>query len=208
MAKSKGDSHSAFVADASRPVGDAREGIARMRTLFAATIAATVLFNGAAMAQDSADALKTFGLIGIWSPDCTRNPEDALPGKPLSNYPVRWIYSIDNAEPKLTRMIHGLSTIETRTYDIKSAKVIGPTKLKYSQVPATVQLSPASGAQSAQPAKESPSDVIVELSDDKLRVFSQIAADGAVDVEHGFSIIGHGWDSVRLKNPWFDRCSN
>jgi hypothetical protein len=191
-----------------RPVNEASEGIARMRTLFAATIAATALFDSAAMAQDAADALKTFGLIGIWSPDCTRNPKDILPSKPLSSYPVRWIYSIDNAEPKLTRMIHGLSAIDTRTYDIKAAKVIGPTKLKYSLVPATVQLTPPSGAQPAQQAKEAPSDVIVELSEDRLRVFSQIAAGGTVEVEHGSSIVEHGWDSVRLKNPWFDRCSN
>jgi hypothetical protein len=187
---------------------NAGEGIARMRTLLAATIAATALLNDTARAQDAADALKTFGLIGIWSPDCTRNPKDALPSKPLSSYPVRWIYSIDNAEPKLTRMIHGLSAIDTQTYDIKAAKIIGPTKLKYSQVPTTIQFTTPSGPQTARPAEEMPSDVVVEMSADKMRVVSQVAANGTVAVENGTSTVGHGWDAVKLRNPGFERCSN
>ncbi len=179
-----------------------------MGKLLAVTIAATALLNGAARAQDAADALKTFGLIGTWSPDCARNPQDALPRKPLSSYPVRWIFSIDNAKPELTRTIHGLSAIETQTYDIKAAKIIGPTKLKYSQMPTTIQFTTPSGAQPARQAKETPSDVVVEMSANKMRVVSQVAGNGTVAVENGTSTIGHGWDALRLRNPWFERCSN
>lgn len=180
-----------------------------MRRLFAVTIAATALLNGAARAQDAADALKTFGLIGTWSPDCARNPQDALPGnKPQSSYPVRWIYSIDNGQAKLTRMIHGLSAFATQTYDIKAATIVGATKLKYSQAPATIQFTTPSGAQPAQQAKETPSEVVVEMSADKMRVVSQVASNGTVAVENGTSTVGHGWDALRLRNPWFQRCSN
>src|SRR5208282_431089 len=98
-----------------------------MRLLFGITITAALLFDGVAMAQSSGETLKTFGLIGAWSPDCTQNPKDPLPKKPLSQYPVRWIYSAaDSSAPKLTRMIHGLGALVTDDYEIKAAEMIAP----------------------------------------------------------------------------------
>jgi hypothetical protein len=180
-----------------------------MRLLFGITVTAALLFDGAAMAQSAGETLKTFGLIGAWSPDCTQNPKDALPKKPLPQYPVRWIYSQgDFSVPKLTRMIHGLGALVTEDYEIKTAEMLTPNKIQYFQVPTTVQF--AAGAQGPQPAKEKPSNVIVEKSGDRIRVLSQIGSDGTVKVEDGVSIVHSGgrWNLVRTPNPWLERCPN
>jgi hypothetical protein len=182
-----------------------------MRLLVGMTIAAALSFDGVAVAQSSGEALKTFGLIGTWSPDCSQNPKDALPKKPPSQYPVRWIYAESDASvPKLTRMIRGLGALSTEEYEIKAPEMIAANKLKYSQVPTTVQLTTQAGAQPPRPAKEKPSSVLVEKSGDKIRVVGQIASDGTVKVENGVSIVrspGH-WDPLRIPNPWFHRCAD
>jgi hypothetical protein len=122
-----------------------------MRLLFGMTIAAALLFDGVAMAQSAGEMLKTFGLIGAWSPDCSQNPREAPPKEPLPQYPVRWIYSEgDSSVPKLTRMIHGLGALVTETYEIKAAEMIAPNKIQYFQVPTTVQFGAQAGAQEAQ----------------------------------------------------------
>lgn len=178
-----------------------------MRLLFGITITAALLFDGVAMAQSAGEMLKTFGLIGAWSPDCSQNPKDALPKKPLPQYPVRWIYSEgDSSVPKLTRMIHGLGALVTETYEIKAAEMFAPSKIQYFQVPTTVQFAAQAGA----PAKEKPSNVIVEKSGDRIRLLRQIGADGTIKVEDGVSIVHSGgrWNSVRIPNPWFERCPN
>jgi hypothetical protein len=182
-----------------------------MRLLFGMTITAALLFDGVAMAQSAGEMLKTFGLIGAWSPDCSQNPKDALPKKPLPQYPVRWIYSEgDSSVPKLTRMIHGLGALVTEDYEIKTAEMISPNKIRYFQVPTTVQFAAQAGAQAARPAKEKPSTVIVEKSGYRIRLLRQIAADGTVKVEDGVSIVHSAGrrNSVRIPNPWFARCSN
>src|SRR4029077_15062661 len=182
-----------------------------MRLLFGMTIAAALLFDGVAMAQSAGEILKTFGLIGAWSPDCSQNPMGAPPKKPLLQYPVRWTYSEgDSSVPKLTRMIHGLGALVTETYEIKTEEMIAPNKIQYFQVPTTVQFGAQAGAQAAQPAKEKPSNVIVEKSGDRIRLLRQIGADGTVKVEDGVSIVHSAgrWNSVRIPNPWFERCSN
>jgi len=182
-----------------------------MRLLFGMTITAALLFDGVAMAQSAGERLKTFGLIGAWSPDCSQNPKDALPKKPLPQYPVRWIYSEgESSVPKLTRMIHGLGALVTETYEIKTAERIAPNKIRYFQVPTTVQFAAQAGAQAAQPAKEKPSNVVVEKSGDRIRLLRQIGSDGTVKVEDGVSIVHSAgrWNSVRIPNPWFERCPN
>jgi len=182
-----------------------------MRLLFGMTIASALLFDGVAMAQGTGEMLKTFGLIGVWSPDCSQNPKDALPKKPPSQYPVRWIYSNqDSSVVKLTRMIHGLGALVTDTYEIKAAEAIGGNKIKYSQVPTTVQFTTQAGAQAPQPAKEKPSEVIVEKSGDRIRMVGQVRSDGTVVVKNGVAIVHRpgDWDEVKVSSPWFERCTD
>ncbi len=179
-----------------------------MRTpLFAMAVAVLFLHGGSAFAGSVGDALKSFGLLGTWSPDCAQNPKDPLPNSPQPRVPLRFIYTTAYfAAPKLTRILHAPGALVVFEYEITSADIITASKLKYSQAPTTVQFTTQFGVQPTQQSNELASNVVVEKVGEKMRIDEQINSEGTIVVREGIQLVGAKGAPVSIPEPWFERC--
>lgn len=181
---------------------------ANVRALTLAAIVAGVCFGHSAIAESASDALKGFGLVGSWSPNCAENPEDPSARVVAGKVPVRWIYATGyGSNPTLVMMTRLGNVLQTVRQEIVSAEQITSDKIKYRTVPISVKL----GEQEKKVSSATFVTTVIEKVSDKITVFSQVNDDGAIYVENGISIVrmpdhGEMKEVNRIPFGTFEKC--
>jgi hypothetical protein len=181
-----------------------------MRNYAALGFVVSVFFADYALAADAGDALKAFGLIGAWSPNCVMNPRNLFPTNTPDQMPVRWVYSASTLSSPtyvIVRLDRG-NNLMIFTANILAAEQVTDSKIKYKQVAVSQKLGDRPPQAFSNPL---PAQVIVEKLNNKIRIVSHVADDGTVFVENGFSIIrlprnGAMQEVNRVQNGWVEKC--
>ncbi len=178
-----------------------------MRTLVAATI--TAMLFGQASAESTGDALKTFGLIGTWSPDCAKDPKDPLPDSMLTTYPTRYTYSMSLfSVPRVTRVqrVPG-NVVITFASEIRSAERVTESKIKYIAIPIRLE---QSDAPPQFLKNQSSTEFILEKSGSIICIMDARTSDGKILIENGESIVPNrsGGPPIRVPRQLFEKCLN
>jgi|SRR5581483_9121475 len=99
-----------------------------MRPVTAGLVFTILLVSGAARGESASDALKSFGLIGTWSPDCAKDPTKE-PG-------MRVTYRVPLVGPPTETVVwHAPNIIaEEVKWEVKSAVRITEDKLRVTSI--------------------------------------------------------------------------
>jgi hypothetical protein len=167
-------------------------------------------------AESAADAVKAFGLIGTWSPDCARDPLAACDRTTGCGF--RLTYLLSPSGQPMTRFVVGtLAGGQTRTVEstIETAKRVTDDKLAITSIQRT-DLG-ATLAWVRQPGEIW--DAVLVKEGDKYRTFMAQRDDGKkIVVEDGFEVrvppgtpanaLPDHWVRSDKATSWFSRCGD
>lgn len=169
---------------------------------------ALALSQSHAYADTTKDALKAFGIVGTWSPNCAIDPSKSCERTGTCNY--RIIYSVPFfGSPNRTSVIATLNDNKpiTTKEDIGTAEQITTDKLRYTYV---LQNAFANGVDWT-PQKGEAWEVVLQKVGPKLRVVENRRIDGEkLVVMNGF-VYTHvnrtpPWQNTGVSTPPLEKC--
>jgi hypothetical protein len=169
--------------------------------------------------ESAAEVIQSFGLVGTWSVDCKRDPNQACTSNGCG---ARMTYIVPpSGSPTIRNVIGTFSPGQVRTFisTIYAATRIADDKIKF----VSVQDPPASVAAVWWRQPGEPWEIVLLKVGDKYRTFSAHREDKKkFDVEEGFYVrppppppsaktydeLPTKWDRTQQQAPLFEKCSD
>ena len=140
------------------------------KTLSTLAIAVAFALPAAALAQSPSDAVRAFGLVGSWSPDCAGQ--------------FRTIYAAPSGATPTVRLT--MDGREIASSEIRETELLGDNRLKWNSVIKTWSL-PDRPLEAWMPQPGEIWETVIEKLDDKIRPIESRRQDGQkVQVKGGF----------------------
>jgi hypothetical protein len=168
------------------------------------SIALVVFLPGVAFSEDAGDVLRSFGLLGTWSSDCSKDASDA-------GGPIRTTYTASPVgSPTKHTIVRVRDTIVNEEHEIQSADLVTEDKLKFTTV--KTKLSFSSDKEVHAPANPPPYLSIVQKFGSRIRTMDLRSSDGSnVVIENGemifpnLNVDGNRF-TYRLPTPLLEKC--